>query len=81
MADDSRQLPSKHSEIEPHITAFEAFFMEQQKKAGLNGGGLIVPEKSLLVSYLTWLKPELEGTPEEREALRARIFQYRPTSG
>lgn len=77
MADASKQLPSRHAEIEPHIEAFEVWFNEQQKSAGMNGGGLIVPEKALLISYLTWLRPELEGTPEERAALRARIFQLK----
>ncbi len=75
MADACRQLPSKHAEIEDHLASFEAWFSQQQKSRGLNGDGLIIPEKALLVSYLAWLKPELEGTPEERASLRAKIFQ------
>lgn len=66
----STRLPSTPEGVDAHLTEFEQWFTERQRRHNLEGGRLIVIEQAILRSYLVWQRECAElrhADPSERK--------------
>lgn len=68
-AEFSQLLPSNPEELQEHIAEFERWFVDRQKKHGMEGGGLISVEHAILRSYVMWLRTTggASGAPDQAQ--------------
>lgn len=48
--------PRHKDEVDAHVAAFERWFLNRQKEAGLEAGPLISVEHAIVRSYISWLR-------------------------